>query len=325
MGAEIVPFIGNFEKLVAMYNGRKPVKEASQRNESKRLIGLTKQFFGNWSYEIDRKTFRNMLVRYYEGMPMKFHTEVMEKIIKQYGGDIEKLSQDLFANSIFTKQQGLLDFLESDKADGIKVITEDPLYQLSINYYRVFVERISRQRGAWQVKMLPLYKIFQEGMLEMKRDQVLYPDANGSLRVSYGTVRGCEPEDGLSYRYYTTMDGMYDKYLNNPDDLEYFLPKKMRELYQKQDYGRYADKEGRLRVCFLTDAHTTSGNSGSAVVNAKGELVGINFDRLWQGVASDFCYDENICRNIVVDIRYILFVLEKYAPFSYVFDEIRIE
>lgn len=133
------------------------------------------------------------------------------------------------------------------------------------------------------------------------------------------------PEDGLSYRYYTTMDGMYDKYLNNPDDLEYFLPKKMRELYQKQDYGRYADKEGRLRVCFLTDAHTTSGNSGSAVVNAKGELVGINFDRLWQGVASDFCYDENICRNIVVDIRYILFVLEKYAPFSYVFDEIRIE
>lgn len=324
-GAEIVPFIGKFEKLVAMYNGRKPVKEASQRNESKRLIGLTKQFFGNWSYEIDRKTFRNMLVRYYEGMPMKFHTEVMEKIIKQYGGDIEKLSQDLFANSIFTKQQGLLDFLESDKADGIKVITEDPLYQLSINYYRVFVERISRQRGAWQVKMLPLYKIFQEGMLEMKRDQVLYPDANGSLRVSYGTVRGCEPEDGLSYRYYTTMDGMYDKYLNNPDDLEYFLPKKMRELYQKQDYGRYADKEGRLRVCFLTDAHTTSGNSGSAVVNAKGELVGINFDRLWQGVASDFCYDENICRNIVVDIRYILFVLEKYAPFSYVFDEIRIE
>ena len=117
-GAEIVPFIGKFEKLVAMYNGRKPVKEASQRNESKRLIGLTKQFFGNWSYEIDRKTFRNMLVRYYEGMPMKFHTEVMEKIIKQYGGDIEKLSQDLFANSIFTKQQGLLDFLSQIKRMG---------------------------------------------------------------------------------------------------------------------------------------------------------------------------------------------------------------
>ncbi|MFR7810066.1 MAG: S46 family peptidase, partial [Butyricimonas faecihominis] len=159
---------------------------------------MTKQFFGNWSYEIDRKTFRNMLVRYYEGMPMKFHTEVMENAMKRYGGDVEKLSQDLFANSIFTKQQDLLNFLMSDKENGVKVITEDPLYQLSINYYRVFVERISRQRGAWQMKMLPLYKVFQEGMLEMKQDQVLYPDANGSLRVSFGTVRGCEPEDGLS-------------------------------------------------------------------------------------------------------------------------------
>ena len=99
----------------------------------------------------------------------------------------------------------------------------------------------------------------------------------------------------------------------------------MRDLYQKQDYGRYGDKDGRLRVCFLTDAHTTSGNSGSAVVNAKGELVGINFDRLWQGVASDYRYHRDICRNIVVDIRYILFVLEKYAPSSYVFDEIHIE
>lgn len=324
-GAEIVPFIGKFEKLVAMYNGRKPVKEASQKNESKRLIGLTKQFFGNWSYEIDRKTFRNMLVRYYEGMPAKFHAEVMIKYLQQYDGDVEKLSQDIFAKSIFTKEQDLLTFLESGKENGVKVITEDPLYQLSISYYRIFVERIARQRGAWQTKMVPLYKSFQKGMLEMNRDKILYPDANGSLRVAYGKVCGGEPEDGLSYRYYTTLDGMYDKYLNHPDDEEYLMPKKMQKLYQSKEFGRYADHEGKLRVCFMTNVHTTSGNSGSPVVNARGELVGINFDRIWQGVASDYQYDPDICRGIAVDIRYILFVLEKYAPFSYVFDEISIK
>ncbi len=159
----------------------------------------------------------------------------------------------------------------------------------------------------------------------MKRDQVLYPDANGSLRVSYGTVRGCEPEDGLSYRYYTTMDGMYDKYLNNPDDLEYFLPKKCGNCTKSRIMAVMLIKRGRLRVCFLTDAHTTSGNSGSAVVNAKESwwvLILIGYGR---ELLRSFCYDENICRNIVVDIRYILFVLEKYAPFSYVFDEICIE
>lgn len=324
-GAEIVPFIGKFEKLVAMYNGRKPVKEASQKNESKRLIGLTKQFFGNWSYEIDRKTFRNMLVRYYEGMPAKFHAEVMIKYLQQYDGDVEKLSQDIFAKSMFTKERDLLTFLESGKENGVKVITEDPLYQLAISYYRIYVERIARQRGAWQTKMVPLYKSFQKGMLEMNQDKMLYPDANGSLRVAYGKVCGGEPEDGLSYRYYTTLDGMYDKYLNHPEDEEYYMPKKMQKLYQSREFGRYADHEGKLRMCFMADIHTTSGNSGSPVVNARGELVGINFDRIWQGVASDYQYDPDICRGIAVDIRYILFVLEKYAPFSYVFDEISIK
>ena len=103
------------------------------------------------------------------------------------------------------------------------------------------------------------------------------------------------------------------------------MPKKMQKLYQSREFGRYADHEGKLRMCFMTDIHTTSGNSGSPVVNARGELVGINFDRIWQGVASDYQYDPDICRGIAVDIRYILFVLEKYAPFSYVFDEISIK
>jgi hypothetical protein len=320
-GSEIVPFIGKFEKLVATYARKKPDPKASE-SESKRLLPLTAQFFNNWDYETDRKMFRDMLKRYYEKMPERFHPEAMDRYVNLYQGDIEKLSEELFANSIFTDKSKLEAFLTNQDRDIQTSVKSDPLYQISIGYYMINVDKIMRQRGELQQRQMTLFSTYIEGILEMNRDKTMYPDANGSLRFSYGTIKGGEVSDGLSYRCRTTLYGVMDKFINNPEDKEFYMPKKLQTLLQNRDFGKYADKSGELNVNFLTNNHTTGGNSGSPVLNGKGELIGVNFDRIWQGVASDYRYDSATSRAIAVDIRYIIFLLDKFSPSRYIVAEI---
>jgi hypothetical protein len=321
-GSEIVPFIGKFEKLVATYARKKPDHKASE-SEAKRLLPLTAQFFNNWDYETDRKMFRDMLKRYYEKMPERFHPEAMDRYVKLYQGDIEKLSVELFANSIFTDKGKLEAFLTNQDRDIQASVKSDPLYQISIGYYMVNVDRIMRQRGELQQRQMTLFSTYMKGILEMKRENTLYPDANSTLRFSYGTVKGGDVSDGLSYRCRTTLSGVMDKFTNNPEDDEFYISKKLQGLIQKRDFGIYADKDGELYVNFLTNNHTTGGNSGSPVINGKGELIGVNFDRIWQGVASDYRYDSATSRAIAVDIRYIMFLLDRFSPSKYVLKEIQ--
>lgn len=323
-GSEIVPFIGKFEKLAAIYS-RKNQDLKAANSEASRLIGLTHQFFNNWDYEVDRKMFRNMLYRYYKEMPDMFKPESMNRYISIYNGDIELLSKEVFEKSIFTNKTKLLAFLESDDRDVANLVKNDPLYQLSIGYYMINVDKINRQRGALQSRLLEMNNIYISGVLEMNSKKSLYPDANNSQRISYGQVRGTAAQDGLVYTSTTYLDGANVKYLNNIEESDFYLPKKIRDLLIKREFGNYATKGGRMAVNFLTNAHTTSGSSGSPVLNSKGELVGLNFDRIWQGVASDYKYDDDISRSIAVDIRYILFILDKYSPSDYVIKELIIK
>lgn len=323
-GSEIVPFIGKFEKLAAIY-ARDSVNAKRATNEAKRLIGLTHQFFNNWDYEIDRKMFRNLMVKYYQNMPDKFKPSAMDKYLSLYNGDAQKLSLEVFENSIFTNKEKLISFLEDPKRDVQKEIKEDALYSLAIGYYMINVDKIVRQRGELQARLLELNDLYIQGYLEMNRGKAIYPDANYSQRVSFGKVTGANAQDGLWYSPFTTLDGAISKYLNNIEDPEFYLPKKIRDIYSTGNYGKYASKDNTLYVNFLTDAHTTSGSSGSPVINGKGELVGLNFDRIWEGVASDYRYSKEISRSIAVDIRYILFVLDNYAPSDYVLNELHIK
>ena len=323
-GSEIVPFIGKFEKLAAIYL-RKNQDLKAANSEASRLVGLTHQFFNNWDYEADRKMFRNMLYRYYKEMPDMFKPESMVRYISIYNGDIELLTKEVFEKSIFTDKVKLLAFLESDDRDVANKIKNDPLYQLSIGYYMVNVDRINRQRGALQAKLLEMNNVYISGLLEMNSRERLYPDANNSQRISYGQVKGTAAIDGIVYTSSTYLEGANVKYLNNIEDSDFYMPKKIRDLLLKREFANYATKEGKLAVNFLTNAHTTSGSSGSPVLNSKGELVGLNFDRIWQGVASDYKYDDDISRSIAVDIRYILFILDKYSPSDYVIKELIIK
>lgn len=320
-GSEIVPFIGKFEKLVAMYN-RDSLKLPIANREASNLVKLTDQFFRNWNFEVDRKMFRNLTYRYYQKMDPQFQTEELVNAIRKYNGDIELLSQKVFENSIFTDKDKLIAFLEDENRDVVTHIKNDELYQIAIGFYRINVDRIARQRTDLQRELIDLQSVYMAGQLEMSGKKALYPDANNSQRISFGRVVGTNAEDGLKYYPFTTFEGAYAKFMNNNEDEEFYLPKKLRDLYHNGEFKDYERKDGTIVTNFLTNAHTTSGSSGSPVINGRGELVGLNFDRIWQGVASDYRYSSETSRSISVDIRYIMLVLDKYAPNSYVFDEL---
>ena len=148
--------------------------------------------------------------------------------------------------------------------------------------------------------------------------RIFYPDANSTLRVAYGTVQGYYPRDAVRFTCYTTLEGIMEK--DNPEIYDYDVPDKLKDLYEKRDYGRYA-YNGELPVCFIASNHTTGGNSGSPVINSEGQLIGINFDRAWEGVASDMAFNPSQSRNISLDIRYALFLIDKFAGAGYLLDE----
>jgi hypothetical protein len=321
-GTEVIPFAGKFEKLVQMFN-RTKINHKAIAGEVKRIKPLADQFFSNWDYELDKQIYCRLLYRFYENVNKKFIPEEMTQALKEYDGDVYKYADDAFSKSILTNKDKMNAFLENVDSTTICTFTSDPVYKMALSYYKVYIERISGPLKRMQEQQSKYYKLYMEALMEKNKGQLYCPDANQSLRVSYGKVTGSVPSDGMIYKYYTTLDGVFEKSQKNSGDDEYYIPKKMRELYTVKDFGKYAEN-GKIHTCFLTNCHTSSGNSGSPVLNAKGELVGINFDRMAEGVASDYCYLPELSRSITLDIRYMLFVLDKYSPSKNVLDELKI-
>ena len=157
-----------------------------------------------------------------------------------------------------------------------------------------------------------------KAQLEFEPEKLFYPDANFSLRVSYGEIRGYDPRDAVLYKHYTTLEGVIEK--DNPEIYDYDVPDRLKELFLTKDYGRYS-QDGKIPICFIATNHTTGGNSGSPVIDGEGNLIGINFDRAWEGVMSDLMFNPKQCRNISLDIRYALFIIDKFAGAGYLLDE----
>ncbi len=319
LGVEAISYTSSFYDVIeGLYAGK---KINDYEKEIDKLKSNMKVFFKDFNASTDEKIAIALLKMYSEDINKKDQPEIFSIIEKKYHGDFSKYAQEIYAKSIFVSEDKM-NKLFQNFGRNYKKISKDPMYKLMQSCYSKFLKDIKPQYTALDVDVTKLNRAYMKGMRELITDKKYYPDANSTLRVAYGKVNGYFPRDGVFYDYYTTLEGLIEK--ENPLVDEFMVSPKLKELYLKKDYGKYADKNGELRVAFCASNHTTGGNSGSPVLNGEGQLIGTNFDRDWEGTMSDIMYDPNQVRNIVLDVRYTLFVIDKYAGAGYLLNEMQI-
>ncbi|MGL4780127.1 MAG: S46 family peptidase [Bacteroidales bacterium] len=275
------------------------------------------QQFANKDYnpEVDRKVAKDMLKLYKEMIPAAQRPDIFTWIDTKYKGNIDAFVDDAFTRSIYANEANFNKFIAKPSA---KVLENDPMVKFSTSVRNKAAE-LSAALKATNNSFNNARQIFMEGYLTQNKDKATYPDANFTIRMTYGNIKPYEPADGAFYNYYTTLKGVMEK--EDPNNFEFIVPNKLKELYESKDYGRYAMEDGRMPVAFLSTNDITGGNSGSPVLNDKGELIGTAFDGNWEAMSGDLVFEPELQRTISVDIRYTLFVIEKYAGCKRLIDE----
>ena len=269
----------------------------------------------NYSAEVDCKIAKVMLKEYIRLIPQSDQPEYFKIIHDKYKGNIDRFVDDLFKKSVFGSEDNFNQFLAHPSA---KRLEDDPMIQFAASLQKE-KEALTSALNDFDTEYALAHRKYVEGLLAMYGDQPNFPDANFTLRLTYGQVKGYEPKDAVYYDYQTTLDGVMEK--EDPENWEFVVPGKLKDLYNTEDFGIYKRCDGKMPVAFSATTHTTGGNSGSPVLNASGELVGINFDRNWEGVGGDIQYLPDYQRSIIVDIRYVLFIIDKYAGAGYLLEE----
>ncbi len=294
------------------------------------VLARTKERLGDlykeYNQEVDKSLFAALMQLYYEGLGKENLPENFVTQVQANNHDFAKLASGLFTQSDLDEEKKIMPLLETAVETLLDKINEDPAYDLYQKIVEDFSVRYSGAINEVQAKINRLQRTYMQAQMDVFKEKKFYPDANSTLRITYGKVKGYNPRDAVTYDYYTYLDGVMDKY--KPGDYEFDVPAKLIQLYKAKDFGQYGtkDKSGthRMPVCFIAQNHTTGGNSGSPALDAYGNLVGINFDRVWEGTMSDINYDPSICRNIMVDIRYVLFVIDKYAGAGHLVKEMKL-
>ncbi len=300
-------------------------KEISDEKIDEDVSGLMLSahgFYKNYQPLIDQKITVEMLKEMQDHMDKNYLPDIFKLIGKKYHGDVQAYVENLFATSLFTDSTRLYDFLTNFKRKSARKISADPAYLLAQSIMERYQEDILPVIREITSGIDSLQRIYMLALMEMQPDRKFYPDANSTMRVCYGQVDGFEPANGVSYNYYTTTQGILEK--EDSTIYDYTVDQRLKELIGSADYGRYADDDGTLHVAFISTIHSTGGNSGAPVLNGDGELIGINFDRNWEGTMSDLMYDPDQCRNIILDIRYLLFIIDKYAGAGWLTEEMDI-
>ncbi len=319
IGAEAVGFARYMMALAGLYeNDPSSEKIDVIKNE---LINRAKGFFKNYNMETDRKLFEAMMTMYGENLDKEWQAPGYIKIKDACKGDFRKLADKTYDKSIFTDEEKFISFVNNLNKSSLKKLQKDPFYKLARSTAEFLSANVRGELNQISSELEKLNKDFMTLQMEFDRDRLFYPDANSTLRVAYGTVKGYLSKDAVWFKHYTTLEGIMEK--DNPEIFDYNVPDKLRQLYIDKDFGRYTHN-GEVPVCFIANNHTTGGNSGSPVINADGHLIGINFDRAWEGVASDMAFNPEQSRNISLDIRFVLFIIDKYAGAEYLLDEMTI-
>lgn len=319
LGIEAINYSMGFHEVIEGLNAGK--KQDELQKSIDKLKSGAESFFKNYDRTTDEKIAIALLKMYSADIRKEQQPSVFKTIEKEFNGDIGKYVKTTYDKSIFVSSDKLKSAME-DIGKKYKKIKKDPVYQLMLSCYTQYSNEIRPQYTAVDNEITKLNRHYMKAMRELVTTKKYYPDANSTLRLAYGKVEGYYPRDAVFYNYYTTLSGIMEK--EDPSSDEFYVDPKLKELYLKKDYGPYADKTGELRVAFCASNHTTGGNSGSPVLNASGELVGTNFDRDWEGTMSDIYYDPKQVRNIVLDVRYTLFVIDKFAGAGYLLNEMNI-
>ena len=315
-GPEILSFSYTMKNRINALPKDKEAKSQAIR----KLKKLAKEFYKNYDAKVDEDMLSAMLEMYYYNVPKYQHSKIFKKIENQLFGvkklDFKYYAKNLFNRSYFSSEEKCLRLLKNPSK---LLVEKDPAYLTLSSIYNKYLEELYPIRKEVRDLQRKGNRLFISALREMDTIKKFYPDANSTMRVTYGNVGDYKPGEAMLYDYYTTINGVIEK--EDPTNEEFIVPEKLKELYKSGDFGRYSDSDGNLRVNFISNNDITGGNSGSPVINAWGEIVGTAFDGNWEAMSGDIAFEKNIQRTISVDIRYILFVIDKYANASYLIDE----
>jgi len=333
-----------FARRFLKLNSYEQAGKKKQGQMTQSLIKQANNFYKDYHKPTDRKIFARMMKLFADSAHSSVRPGPINEALDKYDEGMKGYTRYVYNNSILLNKDSLINALKRGRQKHIDEILADPLIKLYISVIDLYRKEVAAPLSKYNRKIDSLNRIWIRGLKEMHQDKdfikkkneelakyydedevelldtgkTFWPDANFTLRVAYGKVNGYKVHDAVSYKYYTTMEGIMQKH--DPGNSDYKVPDKLISLYEDKDFGRYAE-DGEMHVCFIASNHTSGGNSGSPVIDANGNLIGLNFDRNWEGTMSDFFYDPSQCRNISVDIRYVLFVIDKYANAGHLIDE----
>lgn len=315
-GVEIFQLADKIDLIVKSIENKQPEKTKVLQNSA---LNSVSRFFKDFNQPTDEKLFVELMPLMKDDLQLTWLPEIFTATFNKTGA--ENLVEKIYRKSLLTDTLKLKNLLEKGSEKQLLKLAKDPLVKMYRELKFKYEMDILPVADKTTAEITSNMKRYMAGIMEMKTGEQLYADANLTLRVAYGKVEGYRPQDGVTYKYFTTLSGIMEK--DNPEIYDYDVPDRLKELYEKKDFGRYG-VNGEVPVCFTASNHTTGGNSGSPVVNANGELIGVNFDRCWEGTMSDIMFDPEVCRNISLDIRYALFIIDKFAGAGYLLEEMQL-
>ncbi|WP_246496794.1 S46 family peptidase [Chitinophaga varians] len=310
------------DRLISFLGEVRDKGEGQYETLRQQFLESMQPFYKNYNAQVDHDVSVKLLEIYAKGVPKQYAGTEYAQICAENNNDSRALADKIYATSALTSPEKLKAFVQQPYNAVVAQMWKDPGTRLIMAMRKGFVDNVSKPVNDLQNNINNLQRTYMQAQMDvMAGKKRFYPDANSTLRVTYGKVDGYSPRDAIHYDFYTYLDGVMEKYV--PGDYEFDVPAKLIELYKNKDYGRYG-VNGKMPVCFIASNHTTGGNSGSPALDANGHLIGLNFDRTWEGTMSDINYDPSICRNIMVDIRYVLFIVDKFAGCTRLVDEMKL-
>lgn len=315
---ELLTIAGWINSLKAAYEKDGETGYQKRLTQVKNMLG---GIYEEYNATVDEKLFETLMKMYVNDQDAGYQSPFLLDRLKIAGNDFAALASGLYGSVDLDDKKATMDMLEKPSSEVLAYYKNNAAIRLYNDLLATYNSTVSKQLNEIQARVNKLNRTYMQAQMDVMKEKKFYPDANSTLRVTYGNVKGYNSRDAVKYDFYTYLDGVMDKY--KPGDYEFDVPEKLQSLYKSKDFGPYGTN-GKMPVCFIAMNHTTGGNSGSPALDAWGNLVGLNFDRVWEGTMSDINYDPSICRNIMVDIRYVLFIVDKYAGAGHLVQEMKL-